>query len=354
MRFALPAVAVLVLFAGCVPQSGPKLHDVYVYGALNERLSYLYGSPGTIGIDGKDVTLSQGSKADPYAVAGALLADGTPYLTGPLQTPEQPPVVVSRIALTTDLQLQVNADVQQVVYYDGGHYLTLVDAASAGTSQRVVPKPRLNGLRGLGQLTDREADALANGLSQSGKPFVVAVLPEGDLPKHAVNGTSEYLHTGLYVQQGLQTSQQTTARAAGQQVPWEIVARGQHAVGFDKPAYVLVNSQDQLTNLWYQANGTQLQVPAVPKLDFSRETVVAIFDGQKPTGGYGLDVRSVSVENGELYVDLVKTSPSAGAITTQALTSPWLILHVLAGSYQVAWIRDPQDGSLTAVARATE
>lgn len=354
MRFVLPALAVLVLFAGCVPQSGPKLHDVYVYGALDERLSYLYGSPGTISMDGKDVALTEGAKADPYAVKGALLADGEPYLTGRLQPAEKPPVVVSHIPLTTDLHLQVDAAVQQVVYYDGGDFLTLVDSAGAGTSQRVVPKPRLNGLRGLGQLTDQEADALAGGFAQSGKPYVVAVLAEGDLPKHAVNGTSEYLHTGLYVQQGLETTQQASPQALGQQVPWEIVAQGQHAVGFDKPGYVLVNSQDRLTNLWYQAHGTQLQVPSVPKLDFSRETVVAIFDGQKPTGGYGLDVRSVSVENGELYIDLVTTRPTEGAITTQSITSPWLILHILAGSYQVAWIRNPQDGSLIAVARATE
>ncbi|HKI55663.1 MAG TPA: protease complex subunit PrcB family protein [Trueperaceae bacterium] len=353
MRFVLPALAVLVLFAGCVPQSGPKLHDVYVYGALNERLSYLYGSPGTISIDGKDVTLTQGTKADPFAVTGALLADGKPYLSSSLQPPKQPPVVVSHIPLTTDLELQVNQDVQQVVYFDGGDYLTLADSATAGTTKRVVPTPRLNGLRGLGQLTDPEADALANGLSKSGKPFVVAVLPEKGLPAHAVNGTSEYLHTGLYVQQGLATAT-AAAQGSSQQVPWEVLAHGQHAVGFDKPQYDLVTSQDQLTNLWYQAYGTQLQVPSVPQLDFSRETVVAIFEGKKPTGGYGLEVRGVTIQNGELYIDLVETSPSAGAITTQAITSPWLILHVLHGGFQVAWIRNPDDGSLIAVARATQ
>lgn len=353
LRFALAVVGVLVLFAGCAQQTGPKLHDVYVYGAVDARLSYLYGSPGSINIDGKDVTLTQGTKQAAYAVNGALLADGQPYLSAPLTTPDPLPVVVSHIPLTTDLQLKVNSDVDQVVYFDGGDYFTLVHSAKAGTSQRVVPVPRLNGLRGLAQLTDAEADALGKGLSNAGKPFVVAVLPSATLPKHAVNGTSEYLHTGLYVQQALGTIQSATG-AASQQVPWEVLASGEHAVGYDKPAYVLVTSKDQLTNLWYQAYGTQLQVPSVPQLDFSRETVVAIFDGQKPTGGYGVDIHGVSVENGELYVDVVPRTPAAGAVVSQGLTSPWVIIHVLRGGFDVAWIRNPHDGSLIAVARATQ
>ena len=353
MRFALPALAVLVLLAGCAPQSGPKLHDVTVYGALNARLSYLYGSPRKFDLDGKQVTLSQGSTSVPYAVDGALLVDGQAFARTSVPPLDPAPVTVMRIPLTTDLRLTAHADVEQVVYYDGGDYFKLVDAAKAGTTQTVVPTPRLNRLRGLGELTDREADALANGLEKAGKPYVLAVLPTATLPKHSVNGTSEYLQTGVYVQQGLQTAS-AAAGNASQQVAWEVLAQGQQAVGFDKPQYVLVQNQDQLTNLWYKAYGSKLDVPPVPTIDFSRETVLAVFDGQKPTGGYDLKVRGVSVENGELYVDLVQQKPQEGQLTTQALTSPWMLIHVLRGGFDVAWFRNPDDGSLIAVARATQ
>ncbi len=353
MRFALPALAVLVLLAGCAPESGPKLHDVTVYGALNARLSYLYGSPRKFDLDGKQVTLTQGTSTAPYAVDSALLVDGQAFVRTSVTPLEAAPVVVSRIPLTTDLRLEARSDVEQVVYFDGSDYFRLVSGAKAGTSQTVVPTPRLNRLRGLGELTDREADALANGLEQGGKPYVLAVLPSTTLPKHSVNGTSEYLQTGVYVQQGLETAAAAPGSAA-QQVAWETLAQGQKAVGFDKPQYLLVNSQDQLTNLWYKAYGSQLTVPPVPSIDFSRETVLAVFDGQKSTGGYGLQVRSVTVENGELYVDLVKQQPQQGQVTTQSLTSPWLLIHVLRGGFDVAWFRNPDDGSLIAVARATQ
>lgn len=353
MRFALPALAVLVLLAGCAPQAGPKLHDVYVYGVLNARLSYLYGSPRTFELDGKQVTLTQGSSSAPYAVDSALLVDGQPFVRTSIAPLDPPPVVVSHIPQTTDLEMTVNSDVAQVVYYDGSDYFKLVDSAKAGTTQRVVPRPRLNRLRGLGQLSDPEADALANGLEKAGHSYVLAVLPASTLAKHSVTNTSEYLHTGVYVQEGLKTVAAAPGSSA-QQVPWEVLAQGQNAIGFDKPQYVLVSNQDQLTNLWYKAYGSQLNVPPVPTIDFSRETVLAVFDGQKPTGGYGLEVRGVTVENGELYVDLVKKQPAKGALTTQAVTSPWVILHVLRGGFDVAWFRNPDDGSLTGVARATQ
>lgn len=353
MRFALAAVAAIVLLAGCAPQSGPKLHDVYVYGTLNARLSYLYGSPRSFDLDGKQVKLTQGNASGSFAVKGALLVDGKPFSRSSLAPLDPVPVVVSHLPLTTDLQLKANSDVGQVVYYDGGDYFKLVDSATAGTTQRVVPVPRLNRLRGLGQLTDREADALADGLEKSGQPYVVAVLPSASLPKHAVNGTSEYLHSGLYVQTGLRTAAAATGTNP-RQVAWEVLAKGQQAVGFDKPQYILVSGRDQLTNLWYKAYGSKLDVPPVPTIDFARETVLAVFDGQKPTGGYGLDVRGVTVENGELYVDLVHVRPTPGAVTTQALTSPWVLIHVLRGGFDVAWFRNPDDGSLVGVARATQ
>lgn len=355
MRFALPALAALLLLAGCAPQSRPKLHDVYLYGAVDARLSYLYGSPRTFELDGKKVTLTQGTKSEPYAVASSLLIDGRPFVRTPLKPLPEPPVVVSRLPLTTDLELHANRAVGQVVFYDGTDYFKLVDQAKAGTTERVIPTPRLNRLHGLGQLTDQEAGALADALEKGGKPYVVAVLPAASLPEHSVNGTGEYLHTGLYVQQGLTTaSTASTQAAAGQSVTWKVLAQGQHAVGFPKPTYELVGGQDQLTNLWYQAYGSQLQVPQVPSVDFSRETVLAVFDGQRPTGGYGIDVRDVTVQNGELYVDMVKTSPKKGQITTQGLTSPWVMIEVMRGGFDAAWFRNPEDGSLTAVARRTQ
>lgn len=353
MRVALSVLAVLMLCAGCVPDTPPSMHDLYLYGTLDARLSYFYGSPGSFLLGDRTVTLSEGSVDASYAAQGSLLIDGRPYLRQAVTPLEPAPIQVSRIPLTTNLQLSVVGDVDAVVYFDGGDYFTLSGVAGGGTTQRVVPTQRLGRLRGLGQLTDQEADALADALSADGNAFALAVVPEASLPSHTVDGLGEVLRTGVYVQDDIITDA-SAFRAGPEPVPWEALATGTQAVGFDQQEFVLVTDVGQLVNLWNRAYGSQLQVPVVPDVDLSRETVLAAFAGQKSSGGYGISVQGVSVDSGDLYVDLALTSPQAGAITTQAVTSPWVMIRVLRGGFGAAWFRDADTGTLLGVARRTQ
>lgn len=356
MRVAQRIAALLAVLGmiGCAPEAERSIHDVYVYGAQNERLSYFYGGAGTLAYGDGSVELVDAPAGDerrdaPYAVASSLLVDGKPFLAAPVEPPEAVPVTVSRIPQTTDLQLAVNAGIGEVVYYDGNSYLRLVTDAAAGVQRRVVPKPRFNRLRGIGQLTNAEADSLADALEQTG-PFVIAELAEEDLPAHAVDGLSEHLRTGVYVQTEVPTDQ-SAFRPAPSQLTWEVLARGNQATGVSERRYELITDQRKLTSIWTRAHATQLQPPPSPRADFQRETLVAIFLGQQPTGGYGVEVERVTEERGELYLDVRFTEPAAGAITSQALTSPWVIVRILRGGYQVAWIRNAADGSLAGAAR---
>lgn len=358
MRVAQRLAALLAVFGliGCAPEAERTMHDLYLYGVENERLTYFYGGEGTLSYEGANVELVDVATRDErrnadFAVGSSLLVADRPLLTQPLEPLEAAAVTVSRIPRTTDLQVTVAVDVGEVVYYDGGSYLRLVDEGASGVQQRVVPRPRFNRLRGLGELTNEEADALADTLEQGG-PYVIAELPQEALPVRSVDGLAEHRRTGVFVQTDIGTDESAT-RPSPQQLAWETVARGNQATGVDGRRYELITNQRQLTSVWAQAHASQLQPPAAPRVDFQRETVVAIFMGQQSSGGYGVEVESVTQEGGDLYVDARFTEPAAGAITSQALTSPWTIIRVLRGGYQVAWIRNVSDGSLAGAARAT-
>src|SRR5690606_20028402 len=165
----LTVLVVLVLtgvLASCAPEAERTMHDVYVYGVQNARLTYFYGGEGSLAYEGGSVELSDAPANDDrrgarFAVRSSLLVDGKPLLRTPTDGLGVEPVTVSRIPQTTDLQLNTAVAVGEVVYYDGNSYLSLVPEAAARVSLRVVPKPRFNRLRGLGQLTNEEADALA-------------------------------------------------------------------------------------------------------------------------------------------------------------------------------------------------
>lgn len=355
-RTLLYLALLALLLVACEPGAPRSASDVFVFGDQPRRLTFFYGGPGELGYQGGTLTLEEAPARDErrdadVSVRSSLLVGGEPYLGAPLE-PIDPPATVVRIPLTTDMQLTVHQDVGEVVYFDGSSYLTLVPDGSPGVTQRVVPRPRLNRMRGLGQLTNEEADALAAALEQRG-PFVLVELDEATLPPNPIDGLAEQRRTGLFVQADIPTDD-AAYRPAPEQVTWETVASGSQATGVQAPRFEIVSDQRQLASFWARVHASQLQPPPPPDANFARETLVAVYQGQRPTGGYAVNVRRVTEEQGELYLDVEFVEPGEGAMTTQALTSPWTLVRVLRGGYPVAWIRDVADGSLVGVARRTE
>ncbi len=85
----------------------------------------------------------------------------------------------------------------------------------------------------------------------------------------------------------------------------------------------LITSQEGLTKLWklIQANAPE------PKVDFNTHAIIAVFAGQKPTGGYSISV--TKIEDGEMRnVVVTLTSPGADCMVTQAVTTPYQIVTV--------------------------
>jgi len=358
MHRLVPALALIALLAGCAPGPTVRMHDLYLYGTLDARLTYFYGDPAELRYGEGTVELARSDSStqnlrDPYFVADALSVDGAAYLREPVAPLPQPAVTASRIPLTTDMQLHVRVPTEEIVYFDGSNFLLLAESGVAGNQVRVVPRQLLNRLRGLGQLNAAEASMLESHLRSVGRPAVLAFLPTDDLPPHAVDGLEDHRRTAIFVQNEV-GSDPGAFRPAPRDLIWEVMAQGNQARGFDSASYQLVTNEAQLLSLWNLAHSSQLTVPPVPRVDFQRETVVAIFLGTRSTGGYSVTVQQVSEENGELYLDVVLASPAPGAITTQALTSPWAMVRVQRGGYPVAWLRDPATGNLIAAARAPQ
>jgi hypothetical protein len=69
----------------------------------------------------------------------------------------------------------------------------------------------------------------------------------------------------------------------------------------------------------------ELRLGTPPDVDFTKNNVVAIFMGQKNTGGYSISVKSITVDdNNTVTVKVRETRPDGGMVTT-ALTSPYCI-----------------------------
>lgn len=66
----------------------------------------------------------------------------------------------------------------------------------------------------------------------------------------------------------------------------------------------------------------------VPEVDFDKYMIVAIFLGERNTGGHSAEVSSVSLDKGNLVVNIKEHRPSPGDNTTTAICQPFCFVKI--------------------------
>lgn len=136
----------------------------------------------------------------------------------------------------------------------------------------------------------------------------------------------------------------TGASAAPAPSGTRTLAQGQYSK-VEKPEKVVVRSQAELQKLWGKLkpgagfSETGGGPPALPKVDWSKEMVLAVFLGARPSAGYKVEVRSVAEKSGSLVARVVETKPPKDAITASVLTQPFHVVAVKKSSLPVKWER---------------
>src|SRR5262249_49130836 len=87
----------------------------------------------------------------------------------------------------------------------------------------------------------------------------------------------------------------------------------------DSTKQAVARTEAEFAELWKTHNYDK---PA-PKVDFSKEMVVAVFMGSRPTAGFSVEIVSAAERSGDLVVIYREKMPSPGAMTAQVLTAPY-------------------------------
>lgn len=111
----------------------------------------------------------------------------------------------------------------------------------------------------------------------------------------------------------------TTTRAGDSY--FEVLKKSEYG-GREAASETVIKTQAEL-NLLYK----ELSLGAAPVVDFSKKNVVAIFIGQKSTGGYSVGIKNVSVDGDTATVTLFHKAPDGMA--TMVLTQPYCIAVVI-------------------------
>lgn len=101
--------------------------------------------------------------------------------------------------------------------------------------------------------------------------------------------------------------------------------------GRQKAGNEVIKSQDELNALYAELNLTD-----VPEIDFQANNVVALFMGQRNTGGFSISIGAVTLTDGLATVQIIETAPQDMA--TMAITEPYCIAKI-SKSNKVEFIR---------------
>lgn len=333
------AVASVLALGACAPTgvNAIEVSDILLYG-LGERHVVFYGDVAAGGraarVGAQTLELAkpaEGARPDGFSVPSALVVGGQGSLrlqpTGALGERYG----LATIPLTSDVSLTTRGSVDGVYYFDGQQWYTVSGPVDAGRKLRLRPQPR-PGLRGIGQLSEAEADALATYLARRG-PLAVALVPQAAVPDARLEVDPlprDYRRTALIVQAGVPTDLLGGLTApARQDARFRVLEQGANSAWSQSAAHVRLDaSSSALAATWAIVGGNQVPRPAPPDVDFSRSRVVTVFLGQRPTGGYGLTVGGARLEGDTLVVEVTTRQPGPNAITTQSLTSPFVSIVV--------------------------
>ena len=93
--------------------------------------------------------------------------------------------------------------------------------------------------------------------------------------------------------------------------------------GSDGSSTIVVRDVQAWRSLWHQVG----QEPPT-EFDPTRQVAMAIFIGQRSTGGYSVEIAGIHQEGGKLRIEYRERMPQAGMMVAQVITSPWTIVLV--------------------------
>ncbi|MBV9210079.1 MAG: DUF885 family protein [Acidobacteria bacterium] len=86
----------------------------------------------------------------------------------------------------------------------------------------------------------------------------------------------------------------------------------------------LVSNQAEWQRVWRTVGGDR----PMPEVNFNTRAVVVVYQGRKSTGGYSIAVEEIRRTGSNLVVKVKEQSPRPGEITTDALTSPFVVVSI--------------------------
>lgn len=130
----------------------------------------------------------------------------------------------------------------------------------------------------------------------------------------------------------------TSGQEQAGQVKFETLGKAQTSEHQEERNYV-ISTGEEWGKLWDKITGPTAKASPVP-VDFEKETVLAVFQGQKGSAGYVIEITKIIKVDNNLEVFVTKTSPGKSCLTAAVITAPYHIVKIEKFGGEVKFIQE--------------
>jgi hypothetical protein len=129
----------------------------------------------------------------------------------------------------------------------------------------------------------------------------------------------------------------------GHKLTWRTLSRGLSS-GLVQPGHHVIRDPTAYFKLWADHAAEVPRAALPPAVDFSREMVVAVALGQRPTGGYMVEIVDVVLRGRTARVLVAERVPRPGVLQIQMATQPYQFIALPALNARIEFRNvDPAD-----------
>lgn len=107
----------------------------------------------------------------------------------------------------------------------------------------------------------------------------------------------------------------------------EIAIDGTYS-GVEDKRELLINTNDEYQKLMSEVYKNLDQMPRIPVVDFTKNSLIAVFIGNRSNGGFMVLIDSITEGSKSISVNVTETTPGKNCVVTEALTRPYSIVKI--------------------------
>lgn len=110
-------------------------------------------------------------------------------------------------------------------------------------------------------------------------------------------------------------------------ITFEILAQNSNG-GKTDLEFVVINDKKALNEIYQLIGEGRFPKLKTPSINFEQETVIALFLGEKTSGGYSISVKQILSLDDKINVTYKITAPKRGEMVTAVMTQPYCIIKM--------------------------